>query len=29
MRKNSLQKLRETPGKQITANIKVFEVEGG
>jgi len=29
MRKDGLQKLRETPGKQITVDIKKFKVEGG
>ena len=29
MRKNGLQKLKETPGKQIALDIKKFKVEGG
>jgi hypothetical protein len=28
MRKNGLQNLKETPGKQITLDIKRFKVEG-
>jgi len=29
MRKNGLQQLRETPGKQISVDTKTFKVEGG